>query len=297
MIANTNLKIKLNEGNFYTFLVTGRIILPDNTEQFVLVDPNGIRHLIDAEPYDRYSLLRRKEISCRVDKINCSGKIYLEPEHPVCKIGEIYPFEFAGYKKEKNRAVFKDPLGYYTSVPYDTVPNTLHPGENLDCTVLRIKRGRVYISRSVATENYDEYTVEKNYSFTITGEVESWEKYEFYIIKDISNDRIFNLRKKFYRKYGFKTGFEIICTLKQEETNYYFEPQHPRYHIGQEYSFDIVKEEDITEYPNLKKPAYFLRNDFGKEIIIKKEDVQPNEINQNTIYRKVIDIRKSQIFI
>ena len=291
------LKTILAEGRFYTFTVTGRIILPDNTEQFVLVDPNGIKHLIDAEPYDRYSLLRRKEIQCHVDKINCSGKIYLEPEHPVYKTGRTYSFEFAGFDRGKKLAVFNDALGYYTNVPISSVPASLTKGERLDCLVLRIKRGRVYISYDVVAENYNGYTPGQVYSFTLTGEVKRWEKYEFYTITDEQTGRTFHLRKKFYRSYGFKTGSKILCTLKQVDNQLFFEPQHPTYTIGEDYLFDILREEPIVEYPNQQKPAYFLRNDYGKEIIVKKEDITNEQINGGRIKLRVIDIVKSRVIV
>lgn len=296
-MADPELKIKLTEGQFYTFTVTGRIVLPDQSEQFVLVDPNGIKHLIDAEPYDRYSLLRRKEIRCRVDKINCSGKIYLEPEHPVYKIGQPYAFEFVGLDKGKKLAVCTDALGYFTTLPMDHVPASLKAGDKIECTVLRIKRGRVYISRDKAVENYDGYIPGEDYSFTISGEVKRWEKYDLYIITDEHTGRTFKLRKKFYRKYGLKKGAVILCTLKQVDNHFYFEPQHPEYKVGRDYMFDILREEPIVEYPNLQIPAYFLRNDFGKEIIIKKENVKREQINGGRIKLRVADIVKSRVVV
>ena len=296
-MADPEMKIKLTEGKFYTFTVTGRIVLPDQSEQFVLVDPNGIKHLIDAEPYDRYSLLRRNEIRCRVDKINCSGKIYLEPEHPFYTIGNSYSFEFAGYDKEKKLAVCKDALGYFTTVPNNSVPASIIKGEKLDCFVLRIKRGRVYISYDVVAENYSGYTPDEVYPFTLTGEVKRWEKYDFFTITDENTGRTFKLRKKFYRKYGFKTGSEILCTLKQDDKQLFFEPQHPKYKVGHDYMFDILREDTIVEYPNQQIPAYFLPNDFGKEIIVKKEDVANGQINNGKIKLRVVDIVKSRVIV
>ena len=93
----SNIKVELKEGNSYLFKITGTIVLPDGSESFVLTDPNKVRHLINTQYYSEYNLKNNQEIICRIDKINCTGKIYIEPEHPHYKLGEPYNFMFYAY--------------------------------------------------------------------------------------------------------------------------------------------------------------------------------------------------------
>ena len=72
----------LKENGFYVFRVIKRITLPDESRFFVLESPFNTRHLLPAEFYEKYDIMPGKNIRCRVDKINCVGRIFLEPGHP-----------------------------------------------------------------------------------------------------------------------------------------------------------------------------------------------------------------------
>jgi hypothetical protein len=86
-------KTELAEGNWYQFRVHNLIQLQDDAWYYVLQDINGLKHFLPAANYQVYGIKPGDEISCKIDKINCTGRIYLEPRHPRYTEGEVYDFE------------------------------------------------------------------------------------------------------------------------------------------------------------------------------------------------------------
>ncbi len=299
----TQKKVELKEGNSYTFKITGTLILPDGSESFVLMDPNNVKHLLNAQYYEAYGLKNNQEIICRIDKINCTGKIYIEPIHPHYNLGDIYNFRFYTYlditsaSNEVNSiAIFTDVLGYPVRISSYEIPGPLKSGDLVSCKVTGIRKGRVFISNDISGNDFTGMVPGKMYEYTINKELSLGDNYDFYILEN-SNGKHFKLRKKFYADYNFNVGEKINARLCGNNGEYYLEPKHPNYEVGKLYDFEILREELIDEYPNLKKKAYFLKNEHGKEIVIKKEDVNPASISNSHINCRVIEIKHSQVFI
>jgi hypothetical protein len=296
-------KVALKEGNSYTFKITGTLVMPDGSESFVLSDPNKVKHLIHKHPYEDYNFKNNQEIICRIDKINCTGKIFIEPEHPHYKLGETYNFRFYTYldmtnaSNEVNKiAIFTDLLGNPVKISADDVPLPMKTGDILACVVSRIRKGRVFITNDVSDNDFTGMVPGELYDFSILEELALGDNYNFYILENKQGKR-FKLRKKFYTEYFLYIGKRFRGRLNGNNGNYYLEPVHPKYSVGETYDFEILKEGIIDEYPNLKKKAYFLKNEFGKDIVIKKEDVNRLILSNSHIKCKVIEIKRSQVYI
>lgn len=91
---------KFTEGEWVHFSIVKSLHIPGDDEYFVLESKAGNRLLIPTQYYSDYNLLPGSVVKCRVDKINCSGRIFLEPEHPFYKPGKEYTFKLKG---ETNR--------------------------------------------------------------------------------------------------------------------------------------------------------------------------------------------------
>jgi len=85
---------KFIEGMKYQFKVIKTLDLSNEEKFFVLLDEYSTKHLLPFDLYRNYALQPDTQITCYIDKITCSGKIILEPEHPVYKIGGSYEFDF-----------------------------------------------------------------------------------------------------------------------------------------------------------------------------------------------------------
>ncbi len=81
---------RLTEGQWYTFRILKVVSLGEDEGWFVMQDPNGYKILLPKGFYEDYGFAPGQSVSCRVDKINCNGRMFLEPGHPHYKEGEVY---------------------------------------------------------------------------------------------------------------------------------------------------------------------------------------------------------------
>ena len=79
----------LTEGESFVFLLIGKLDLDRGDAYFVMQDPYGYKMLMPAGFYEDYGFQEGQEVVCKVDKISCSGKIYLEPRHPYYEEGKV----------------------------------------------------------------------------------------------------------------------------------------------------------------------------------------------------------------
>jgi hypothetical protein len=296
-------KPALEEGKYYPFRISGSVVLPDGSECYILSDMNHVKHLLHKAYYSHYDFKHNQEIVCRIDKINCTGKIFIEPEHPVYQPGKSYSFEFSRYHEVINQegvsetfAVLKNGFSQDIFVSSDEFEQTLRQGERIEATVERIKKGRVYISVGGHMNDYTGMEHSKKYHFTMAGEHATDFDYSYYRLID-SSGKEFRIRKKFYTKYGFRPGSPVSCMLMETNHEVFLEPVHPCYEPGFIYSFRITGEIFINEYPGRKKEAFLLKNPYGKDIVLKKEDIDDRYVQNGAARCTVLSIKKGQVFL
>lgn len=142
---------KLEEGKMYRFFVDKILTLPDDN-YFLLIDEWNKKHLLPQKYYTNYSIKIGTHINCHVNKINCNGKIFLEPEHPIYKMGDIDNFIITKLEERvkkksgeiyyvalaQNRKTSKAAVINYTDFQY-TMPF------NAKCEVIKIKKAEVLL--------------------------------------------------------------------------------------------------------------------------------------------------------
>jgi hypothetical protein len=79
-------------GKIYPFLYIKKIELDE--EFFVFEDFYDERYLLSSYYYKNYNFKPKQEVLCRILRIDCSGKVSIEPEHPYYKTGKVYDFKF-----------------------------------------------------------------------------------------------------------------------------------------------------------------------------------------------------------
>lgn len=296
-------KTALVEGKYYPFKITGSVILPDGSDCFILSDINNVKHLLQKRYYNNYKFDHNQEILCRIDKINCTGKIFIEPEHPFYKLGSSYTFTFDRFVEKESHyggrerlAVLKNGYAEDIYLPSDELDRPLNPGDLLEAVVERIKKGKVFITVGSAINDYTGMDAGKTYHFTLVRELHVGGRYAFFVLRD-DNGREFRIRKKFYDKYGFKVGDLVSCELVETDHQVFLEPVHPFYEIGFNYEFKIKGETLVNEYPEGQEEAYLLENAYGKDAVVKKSEVAPGRINGNTVKCTVTAIKKSQVIL
>jgi hypothetical protein len=144
-------KRALQVGNTYSFFVLKKLDLPDGKTYFVVVDSNGEKHLIPEKYYNNYPIQLKSNYNCHVDKINCQGRIFLEPEHPKYKIGQEDVFRIGSIVKKRSKKgrieiyykmIARD--GQIAFLPEKFLENKKF-SETIHCKVASIKKSSVYL--------------------------------------------------------------------------------------------------------------------------------------------------------
>ena len=152
----------MKTGEWYLFQIGNVIEIPGVEPQQVLISHEGTRYLIPSLPYKDYNLETGKMIRCKVDKINCSGRVFLEPEHPVYAEGNSYGFHyerklkrFNVLGKEECLWVLKDNAGKEVELLISPEYFTYEPKQLIDCKVIRIKKSCLFLGHEFSLKPND----------------------------------------------------------------------------------------------------------------------------------------------
>ena len=251
----------LIEHEWYPFRIHKEVEFPDDGEYFVLTDPYGYKHLLRKEFYLHYHFEIGSTIQCRIDKINCSGKIYLEPEHPLYTEGKSYDFEVVERKNITNLfgekeeiLVVKDLYGNLLNIPTDEI----NPDNNsISCIVDQIKKGTLYITPTNATKTLKGLKEGDWFFSQIIKRFTDKENNDFFLLKD-KNDHSFYLPIRYYENYHLQIGDQIYCKVVKirSQWDYVIEPKSPYYSEGTVYDF-VVKDKK-TEHNYMEEKVYLL---------------------------------------
>ena len=289
---------KLQEGHSYRFLITSEVAFNESEQYFVLKDPFGNKHLLDQADYAKHNLYVGLEIVCRLDKINCSGKYFLEPEHPHYKRGEVYAFPF--YRKEEYRnrfgfhekyIVVKDLWGQEIKVPYSG--NFEVSASSLKCNVVKIKRGKLILR--LPDEDEKQTLIPGNvYDFTLVDST-TIENEEYWVLDDAGSHKHF-LEKKYYSShYRWEMGAKIACeVLRLSERGYYYlEPVHPYYRKNGMYEFHVIEIKDTRDQPGNPYFLVLLKDEYSDEVTltVNKEELEMIRTAQKVLC-KVVKMKK-----
>jgi hypothetical protein len=292
---------QLSEGNSYQFTVLHEIEMPpDNEAWYVLESETGSRHLVLKDFYRHYQLQPGARIICRVDKVNCSGKIFLEPEHPFCKAGDIIPFSLTSQVEITNSfgdieqlLLLSDPWGQPAHLQVSgTFKTNAH---EIFCRIDRIKKGILLISDPERNYVGDGSAPLAANSFTIQDICTLAPQLEYYVLSQ--GKSLFYLRTKYFTQYDFEKGGELKARVIGSPSLYehYIEPIHPFYQPGEIYDFDFVRTEKsgITEEQNSYK--IIVRDLLGHEYPLERLGTEPQWITKVRARIKEIRMSKCQL--
>jgi hypothetical protein len=276
----------LEEGFTYRFRVLRLITLPDDSQSWVLTHTGSDRYLLPAAYYSDYPIKESLDLFCRVDKINCTGRIFLEPEHPFYREGEIYPFVFVDEEYplpdteggKIRHLVVKGIRGDDLHKCHLVAGTDISIGATLHLKVVRIKKGRLFL------ENADENAIimEQGGRY-IFSDLREWSS--GFLEATGPGGALLRLEKSFYRNHHLHTGvsFKAFFIHWNEDGTVSAEPEHPVYQPDREYSFLLKKV--ITMESDSREPVTVLTvsDIFNNEIMVLgaehiETDPKPREV-------------------
>jgi hypothetical protein len=150
-------KEKFIEGQVYKFLYIKDVFIED--EYMMFEDGNKEKYLLLKQYFKSYNLIPNTYVNCLISRIDCKGKITIEPEHPFYKPGEVYEFDFVKmlvtedsefnpvmektYIKKDYEMIVLDIFGIeHRVVPKRWQRKKRYTAEKVKCKLLRIMNGR-----------------------------------------------------------------------------------------------------------------------------------------------------------
>lgn len=299
--------IKLEEGKKYRFHIQSLVTLPGTNEyNFILAGPDSKKYLLPREYYENYDLKPGMDVDCVVDKINCSGKVFLEPDHPYYKINERYDFLVVSISQKESIlrenelvATVRDLHGREWDCPILSDEGIVPGFSHLACRIEKIRKGELMLSLPSMTSRFRQLKTGHQYSFRVKN-VKTFDGDEFYILSD-EHGNIHRVPLEYYVHYTLRKGQNIKATVVKFASNgeCILEPENPYYKVGEIYPFEFLKIEKSIDYLGNQEAVIFLKDHFAETVKVKplawqieKDDYQPESIDC-----KVDKIKKGRLFL
>jgi hypothetical protein len=285
----------LREGDKYKFLVERELILPDGSKHFLLKGEESTKYLIPLKRYSHYGIVTGSEIICSVDRINCKGEIFLEPQNPWYAEGKSYSFIVAGKEvrtdnsgKNHDVVIVTDKSGDRISVPHNT--NLPFPaiGTKLKYRVERISKGKVHLMTILKGTEKRSLKPGSSFEFVIERIEKGMNDEEYFVVKDPFGT-MHTISKEYYEYYGLTVGTrfrgKIIKYRKDGEKT--IEPENPFYKTG-----SVIKLEVTGTFESVINSSFTitLKDKFGFTHCIETA-MAPS---LKSIYCRVVMIKKGR---
>lgn len=241
--------MKLEERQSYIFTVIKSIRF-EGKDFYLFEGPDRKRYLLPGERYANYNINPGDSVTCRIDKINCKGEVFLEPEHPFYRENQTYSFEVAGFDTRVDRAgnkhrvvVVRDIFGQDIPVPLLLVgKDNPVKGEKIKLKIGRIAKGNIRFEGVKSEYHTDKEEDERIVEFIINEKIKGLDGREYYLVSDV-NGTDYTIPSDYYAHYGLRIGHpfpgRFVRYKAGEEVR--VEPVNPFYTPGQNYRF-ILKE-------------------------------------------------------
>lgn len=293
---DNSLQLKLEEGTWYDFKIVKTTQLDDESF-YVLQTPINTRMLLPAIPYSNYHFKTGETIHCLVDKVSCSGKIYLEPEHPYYQVWKSYLFQVMEisdtidlYNQPLKMIRFKDKLNHLISLPLWKTREQVESEEKL--RIIRIKKSIVFALPNEFPFDYRPVDGEW-YRLKVKNAFEMGDEGRFYLFED-------ELQKwhlapvKYFGTQWLRLHAEIKAKVSLSRVSDYYnlEFEHPNYPFGSKRVFDIISEKILELAPD--KQEWQISVKIGDEV--QKVNLPLSaKVNDRKILLKIGLIRKGKL--
>jgi hypothetical protein len=270
-------------GRSYLFTISGHIIIPGtHVGNWVLTGPGKKKYLLEEQYYTHYHLQIGQRIRCHVDKMNCSGRIFLEPQHPYYVVRKTYDFPVTRVSEPIDvfgrlyyLVTLKDVDGRNCSCMWELPEGAVSSLTHLTCKVDHIEKGALYLTDPVKRRRHLHLKQGRKYKFTVK-EVTFIGEDKYYILKDtqgISHHLLF----EDYSHYSMQIDDVIEATVKRHDLynlQCVIEPVHPYYNVGEIYPFRFVKLAKSTDAVGNKQAVIHVEDIYKKSIKVKPLDWQ-----------------------
>lgn len=259
----------LQEKQSYLFRVLRLLTLPDGSQNWLLTHHGGDRYLLPAALYTDYGIEAGQTLNCLVDKINCTGKIFLEPRHPHYSEGQSYRFILEeeqsiedGAGNQLYKLIFKGVNGEPQTLVAMLDYSPFKAGDAVWIKIKAIRKGKPVLVLA-DEEPFTPMKEGEKYTFWVTAIT----GHGLYEITGPLGIKAF-LETQMYSHHGLEVGRAFRgCFLRWHADGYpLIEPEHPVYTAGECYQFRVLRSEDTNNQQDKELSVWIAEDCFGHEI-------------------------------
>lgn len=230
------------EGEWYYFTIVKAIDIPQKGLHYLLSYESGRKLLMQAQYYVKYALGEGTTIRCRIDKINCTGQVFLEPEHPIYKIGKHYRFPVKRIRvspfSNTSLVDVEDVFGNEVSVIVPESKATHSPSIRLK--VINVKKGIPVLLSPKPWVGCPEHYIEGQILQVFLKSTYMFQDEEYYLLETQAGCKAI-LKAKHYKHYELATGEPVQAVFRgfNADGMLKIDPTHPLYQLGEKYTFSV----------------------------------------------------------
>ncbi len=286
----------IREGDVIDVKIIKEILLP-NGKNALLGKFEQRLYILDKKQFGNHEIAVDETIECHVDKINCSGKVFLSPNKTRSLIGSIEK-----YKILKIQTV-EDTLGnakYLLHLTSSSATKTQHI-----TYILPTKKSQKYTIRAIEKSKYVlepinstacNYTYESEIKVRIIYKTAIQNHGDYYIVEDcFKRKHIISYSK--YRHYNLSIGDTLKCRIRgfDKQYNLKLEPTNPKYKLGKVYTFETIGFTDSTNESGNPIKILSVKDCLGMEATIVQ--LPSNYKLEKTIRAKVYRINNGRLYL
>jgi hypothetical protein len=289
---------EFKEGQYLNYTVLKHIELNKNEGFFMLKDEYGRKKLLPSEHYRKYNFKKDDTITCRVDHINCSGKVFLEPMHPHYEEGKFYTFtvhqSFISKNKLGEEIRIVELVDALEEIAVCRIADTsirFKPGDEMKCKVERIKKAKLYLTY-IGDRSLPLFQIGDYYPFTIIERKDLIDGRNYYILKD-EEENSHLLNSEYYDHHDLKIDSKVECVIQKFSSNAYYvlEPRHPYYKIGESYEFKFDRQFASPQEELIGSFEVVVKDVYDEEVrFISDKEIEHTDI----LHCKVTGIKKGK---
>ena len=289
---------RYSEGDIIDLIIKKKVTLSQSEEIFILESSTGDKFTLNNKTYKHYNLSTGKTIKAKIDRINCSGRIFIEPEHPIYKEGNTYNFELKKILSIKNKEAdiividcFNNEI--QTKVHFQNISKI---GDDIALKITFCRKGLPIVYDSTLEENF-KYKERKVYPFKVIGLEEGLNEEKQYILADEEGLRQF-LTAHYYEEFNFKTDLIIHCEVVRINAGRVLalEPLHPHYKIGEvielQYKNPLSEKEAISHKHKLHNMS-----DKNGNIFLLSDRFLTKELKKTSNEYRIDAFKKGRIYV
>lgn len=287
--------MKFKQDNKYRFRIEKLIDIPETGSHYILFHKSGVKLLLKACYYLDYNLEIGQVIEGRVDKINCTGQIFIEPIHPVYEMGKVYNFTISKVtiidKHIKTICLldcFKHSIDILT-----TNKKSYLVGQELSLRVKKIKKGRPILTISENFHDREEILINNEMELYLRAVI-MLNNEQYYLLT--RNEYYAILKVRHYKHYNLNVGEITRCNTVDNLGGGLLkvEPLNPWYKIGESYLFTNLNNELNNQQTNPDKTISILDKQGKKSGVIIPDEINQDIVSKKKVWCKVLGFRKGR---